>query len=197
MFPEITYGCLCATMLHLETQVLREGDYLVSYYASAGFQPARLLLMSAFPLVAIKYANNVIFTQRPNHRKENEDVIVTLLGAVLANACSLKNYKILHFVGVGLWLYGLQILTILRRGRGDSTNGATHTMGRVERLILTYQEVLSVGFGISYFLKYKAVTQLIQFGIILLYSLWYGKELMQIGSGFPGKHVGRSIEAPE
>ena len=106
VFPQLIYGCLCATMLYLETQVLREGDYLVSYYAAVGFQPAKCLLMLAFPLVTIKYTNNVVFTQRPNYKKENEDALVTFVGAVLANAFSLKSYKVLHFTGVGLWLYG-------------------------------------------------------------------------------------------
>lgn len=197
VFPQLIYGCLCATMLYLETQVLREGDYLVSYYAAVGFQPAKCLLMLAFPLVTIKYTNNVVFTQRPNYKKENEDALVTFVGAVLANAFSLKSYKVLHFIGVGLWLYGVQVLTILRRNRRNATNGATHTVGRIERLILTYQKILSVAFGISYSLKYKATTQLIQFAIILLYTLWYGKELVQVGSGFPNKCAISSTEDSE
>ena len=197
VFPQLIYGCLCATMLYLETQVLRKGNYLVSYYAATGFQPAKSLLMLAFPLVTIKYTNNVILTQRPNYRKENEDALVTFVGAVLANTCSLKNCKVLHFIGVGLWLYGVQVLTILRRNRKNVTNGATHTLGRVEWLILTYQKILSIAFGISYYLKYKATTQLIQFAIILLYTVWYGKELMQIGSGFPSKYAISSTEDSE
>jgi hypothetical protein len=63
--------------------------------------------MLAFPLVTIKYTNNVVFTRRPNYKKENEDALVTFVGTVLANAFSLKSYKVLHFIGVGLWLYGV------------------------------------------------------------------------------------------
>ena len=181
MIPQIVYGCMCGTMLYLETQVIRRGDYLVSYYAARGFLPAQLLLLIAFPLIAFKYLNNVCFSTVPNSRKEKEDLFVTLPGAILANVFSLIHYKVLHFAGVGLWLYGLQVLAVLRQRRVDRYE---HRFCRLERLVLLYQGVLSCGFGISYVLKYKAVTQLIQFAIILLYSLWYGKDIMQVGSGF-------------
>ena len=169
-------------MLHLETQVLRKGDYLVSYYAARGFRPAQHLLLLAYPLVALKLMNNVVFSAKPNLQKEMQDAIVTLVGAFLSNRFTMSEHKSLHFVGVGFWLYGLQFLALVRerKERNDGQKCKKYTLTHAERVIIGYQSVSTVTFGLSYFLRSKPVTQLAQFAIILTYGLWYGKDLLPV-----------------
>ena len=186
MLIYLIYGTLVSTMLYLETKVLREGNYLVSYYSAKGFMPAKYLTFLAYPLAIIKYINNILFSSKPNYSKETQDFIITFIGAFFSNKFSMIDYKALHFFGIVLWLYGLQLLALIRERKElrKNHNQGKYTLSYPEKVIVGYQSVFSIIFGICYLLKLKPITQLSQFVIIMLYTLWYGKDLLQIGAGF-------------
>ena len=186
MLIHLIYGSLVSTMLYLQIKVLRQGNYLVSYYSAKGFLPAKYLLFLAYPLVNLKYINNILFSNKPNYSKETQDFIITFIGAFLSNKFSMIDYKALHFLGIVFWLYGLQFLALVRERKElrKNHNQGKYALSYPERVIIGYQSVFSIIFGICYLLKLKSITQISQFAIILLYTLWYGKDLLQIGAGF-------------
>lgn len=188
MFGFCVFGGLTYALLHLQRQVMRKGNHLVSYYAANGFLPAECMLLLVYPLLLNKCFTNVLCSNKSSHSKETQDFVVTLTGAVLSNEFSVLRFKSLHFIGVILWLYGLPILALARawneRKERVDQDKRVHSLTRSEIIILGYQSFFSVIFAIAYSLKMSSVAQISQFGIILLYTLWYGKDLAQVGSGF-------------